>query len=420
MTKKLLFFTSRLPLNPLSGREMSLYYYIKYLHEMYEYDIIVVTFDEKTEVVDSPNEYIRTLYKIKAPGKKALLSNFFSMVFVKRMPLQVALYYSADTKEAVDKIVSRENPDIVMADMVRTSEYLKDFKGKKIFDMDDMLSVRYGRQLESKGGIINPFGAYANKLPSFVSKILDNNFIKRKILQYECNALSNYEMKISKSYNAVVLVSDRERDRLNAKLNEQKAVTVSTGVNCDYFSKVDVKVKENLISFLGVYSAPHNEDAVLYFYNSIFPIIKKENPDIVLRLVGGNVTDSIKRLKNDKAVNIEGRVEDVRRYIKESRVFIAPLRFGSGIKTKILEAMAMGVPVVTTSIGAEGMDAENYKDMIIEDDEEKFAEAVLRLISDKELYNKICSNGKEFVRNNYDWNIKMKSWNEVFNLINKG
>ncbi|URZ14864.1 glycosyltransferase family 4 protein [Clostridium felsineum] len=420
MRKKLLFFTSRLPLEPVSGREMSLYYYIKYLRKMYKYKIIVVTFDDKNEVLKKPNEYIEKLYKVKAPSKKVVIINLLNMVVAKKMPLQVALYYSKATKSYVDEIIQKEKPDIVMADMVRTSEYLKDFKGKKIFDMDDMLSVRYERQLNAKGKIINPFGAFSEKLPKFIKKLTDKDFVKKIILQYECKALVDYEVEISKSYDAVVLVSDREKERLNRSLNEHKAVTVSTGVNCQYFSEKDMKVRNNVISFLGVYSAPHNEDAVLYFYNNIFPIIKKRKKELVLRLVGGNVTPSIRKLSHDQDVDIRGRVPDVRQHIKESRVFVAPLRFGSGIKTKILEAMAMGVPVVTTSIGAEGMNVENYKDIIIEDDEKKFAEAVLKLTSDDELYNKLSSNGRSFVISNYDWNIKMKSWEKVFNLLNRG
>lgn len=420
MGKKLLFFTSRTPLKPVSGRETSLYYYIKYLNKMYNYDIVVITFAQKNEVIEDPNGYIQKIYNVEAPSKVKLLFNFFDMLLIKRLPIQVALFYSSKIQKRVNDIINTERPNIVMADMVRTSEYLKSFNGKKIFDMDDMLSVRYKRQLGSKGDIVNPFGAYSRKLPNFIGKILDHNIIKRKILNYEYKTLEKYEVEVSKVYDVVVLVSDIESNSLNKKLESLKAITVSTGVNCKYFSEPSVEIKDNLISFLGVYSAPHNEDAILYFYDKIFPTIKRYNQNVILRLVGGNVTDSIKNLQNDKCIEITGRVDDVRKYIKESRVFIAPLRFGSGIKTKILEAMAMGVPVVTTSVGAEGMNAENYKDIIIEDDEEKFAQAVLKLSNDDKLYNLISVNGKKFVVNNYDWNVKMMAWEKVFNLLYRG
>lgn len=417
--KKILFFTTRSPINPSSGREISLYYYIKYLNELYNYKIIVFTFGKDENCTIKPINFIDKLYTVKCPSSIEILKNCITKVIFKGYPLQVALFYSLKIKHKLNSIIEEENPDILISDMVRTSEYFKDYTTTKIFDMDDMLSVRYKSQLESEGKLMNPFGVYFDKLPKLLRKVLDKNFVRIFILKYEQRALKKYEVNVSKKYDAVVLVSPKEVDYLNREINDKKAFAVSTGVNCKHFEEKTVDKYENIISFLGVYSAPHNEDAVLYFYNDIFPLIKKVDPNLKLRLVGGNVTEKIKELGKYNSVELVGRVKDVRDYIKSSKVFIAPLRFGSGIKTKILEAMAMEVPVVTTSIGVEGIGLENYKNVIIADEPDRFAEAVCKLVRDNDLYNRIAKNAKEFVINNYDWNVQMKSWKNVFDFIEK-
>ncbi|AYD39328.1 glycosyltransferase [Clostridium fermenticellae] len=417
--KKILFFTTRSPIKPSSGREISLYYYIKYLHELYNYEIVVFTFGREKKCIVRPADFIHKLYTVKSPSNMDIFKNVIKKVIFGRYPLQVAIFYSLKIKYKLDEIIKKESPDILISDMVRTSEYFKDYKMTKIFDMDDMLSLRYKSQLESEGELINPFGAYFDKLPGVLKKILDKNYVKIFILKYEQMALQKYEVNISNKYDAVVLVSPKEVNYLNEKMDTKKAFVVSTGVDCKYFEDKIINRDENIITFLGVYSAPHNEDAVLYFYRDILPAIKKTNPNLKLRLVGGNVTKKVEKLKMDASIELVGRVEDVRDYIKSSKVFVAPLRFGSGIKTKILEAMAMEVPVVTTSVGAEGIGLENYENVIIQDDPNKFAKAVCELVADNGLYNRIAKNAKEFVMNNYDWNVQMKSWKNVFDFVEK-
>lgn len=415
--KKMLFLTARLPYPANSGRKNSLYNYCKYLNKMYGYEIINVSFLEKDDDINLKPDFISKTYVLEKPNNLNKIKNILNKTFIKNeMPLQVSMYYSDSIKDKISEIIDIERPNIVMCDMIRTAEYLKNVEIPKILDMDDMLSIRYRRQLALSLKDINPYGAFLYELPTLVQKILNIHTLKKFILKKETKLLQSYEVNISKYYDSVVFVSDKEAEVLNSIINEKKSYAVPIGVDIDYFMQTTKEEKENnSISFLGALNVTHNENAVIYLCEEILPIIKRRIADVKLYIVGGGATDRIKEIANaNENIILTGRVDDVRTYIRRTKVFVAPLLFGSGIKTKNLEAMAMGVPVVTTSIGAESINAVKDKDWIIEDDTNEIANKIIKLLQDDELNNLISNNGVKYIANNFSWDSCMKSWKDVF------
>lgn len=420
MKKKLLFLTSRLPYPTSSGRKNVMFYYCKYLHEMYGYEIINVSFLEYGDDVRLKPEFISKTYELNKVGFKNKLKNLIKDTLIKNeKPLQVSLYYSDEAKQEIKRIIEIEKPDLLMCDMVRTSEYLKEYNIPKILDMDDLLSKRYSRQLGINLKDVNPYGAFLYTLPESLQKILSNSLIKRYILQKEIKLLTKYEISVSEYYDAIVFVAQNEADELNKRINSNKSFAVPLGVDIDYFNENNEIIKEKKsISFMGALSVAHNETGIIHFCENIYPLIKCKVPDAKLYIIGSGATARLKKISDkDKDIILTGRVEDTREYIKKTQVFICPLLFGSGIKTKNLEAMAMGVPVITTEIGAESIGAKNMEHWIITNENESFSNAIIDVFEDDILNFKLGKNGFDYVSQNFSWDITMKKWEEVIDYL---
>jgi glycosyltransferase involved in cell wall biosynthesis len=191
---------------------------------------------------------------------------------------------------------------------------------------------------------------------------------------------------------------------------------VPMGVDLEYFQPNHKEEGPNLL-FTGIMSYFPNRDAVLYFYHKIFPIIKKAVPKAKFYIVGNSPTKKIQKLMSNDDVVVTGRVEDVRPYFDSSAVFVCPLRSGSGMQTKLLEAMAMKVPVVTTSLGFEALEASAGRDIIVADEVEKFAQEVIRLLKEKELRQSIAQNARKLVEERYGWPSVIRQLETVYEDI---
>ena len=236
------------------------------------------------------------------------------------------------------------------------------------------------------------------------------------ILKSEVSLLKKYERNIAKSYNKIVFVADREAEILNNELEFDRAVAVPLGVDFEYYSEFFGKQKKNqhTIAFLGAMSVAHNEAGAIHFIKDIFPLIQEKVSDAKFIIVGGGITNKLKKVaEENSSVIFTGRVDDVRTEVGKCQVFVCPLTFGSGIKTKNLEAMAMGVPVVTTSIGAENINAIDGQDWLIADDNRKFADQVVRVMTDNCLSEKLTQNGNVYVKENFTWDVAKERMKQI-------
>lgn len=407
--KRLVFLTARLPFPASSGRKNVMYNYCKILHETYGYDITVVSYLEDGDDPNAKPDFISDVIVLPKVSAKKKIKNLLLRTFIqRRWPMQVSLFWDSSNAVHIKEVLNDIKPDVVMCDMVRMTEYARDYQGYKIADLDDMLSIRYERQLSQDMAVINPYGAYLYSLPKSVQKILSLPRIKRMILASEVSLLKKYERDIAKIYNKTVFVAEREAIILNSELSFDRAVAVPLGVDVDYYGEFFDKQKKNqhTIAFLGAMSVAHNEAGAIHFIRDIFPLIQEKVPDSKFVIVGGGITEQLKKVaKGNDSVVFTGRVEDVRTEVGKCQVFVCPLTFGSGIKTKNLEAMAMGVPVVTTTIGAENINAVNGRDWIIADENLQFAKAVIGVLNNKDLHDKLSINAYAFVEKNFTWKV---------------
>ncbi len=413
--KTILFVMPRLPFPTVSGRKTSLYHYCRILSEQLGYRLVVAAFLEKGDDPDLKPEFIDQLVILKHPSKIEKIKNIFvKSIITSVYPIQVSLYLSSAAKMQINKLIEKEKPIAVIADMVRCTEYIKNAKSFKIADLDDRISLRYKRQFETDIKTVNPYGAFLDTLPKIIRKIAMYEPLKVSVLKREIKLLSAYEISIGKSCDKVVFVAQKEADNYNRELGEDKAIAVPIGVDVEYFKPQQVENKRNIISFLGAMNVAHNENAVNYFIERVFPKVLERVPDAIFYVIGGGVSTKLK-LKETNNIVFTGRVDDVRKYLNASKVFVCPMLFGSGIKTKNLEAMSLGLPVVTTSIGAENIDAKNGEEWFVADTDYEFAEKVIKILKNNKLEQACSSAARKYILNTFTWNVAKERFEKILN-----
>jgi len=217
--------------------------------------------------------------------------------------------------------------------------------------------------------------------------------------------INRMETANAAEFDHCIVVSAEEARLLGASVPEDKFSVVENGVDCADIRPLAQTVFGNDLLFIGVIGYPPNTDAVLYFCKAILPLIRRAIPDARLLVVGHAPPAEVRMLASSEAIIVTGAVEDPVPYYRRCRVCVAPLRAGGGTRLKILEAMAFGRPVVTTSLGCEGIEVVNGEHLLIGDTAEAFAENVIRLLRHPELSEKIVGAARQMVEQSYDWSL---------------
>lgn len=205
------------------------------------------------------------------------------------------------------------------------------------------------------------------------------------------------ELAVYRKADAVITVT---RDDAAVLLEEYPDIRYEVVPNIHEVNPIDAAPERDTLIFVGAFSHAPNVDAVLYFCGEILPLIKKSKPDLRFTIIGSNPPEQIRMLENE-SIRVTGYVPETSPYLHRSQVSVAPLRWGAGMKGKIGEAMAHGIPVVTTTVGAQGMGLTDRKNVMIADSPTSFADAVLKLLNDGALYSKIRSNAIQVIEDNY-------------------
>jgi polysaccharide biosynthesis protein PslH len=213
----------------------------------------------------------------------------------------------------------------------------------------------------------------------------ESNVVRRLAYRMEATKMARHEHWALRHFHHIIAVSEHDRRQMLA-MNENTSISVvPTGVDTGKYSLAPAANSEPpKIVFTGSMDWEPNIDAVAYFCEQILPRLRSEIPNLTFQIVGRNPHSKVKRLAGD-FVHVTGSVPSITEYLREAAVVVVPLRIGGGTRLKIFEAMAMGKAVVSTSIGAEGLDVQSGRDLIIADDPSGFANAVLRLLRDHEL-----------------------------------
>jgi polysaccharide biosynthesis protein PslH len=229
--------------------------------------------------------------------------------------------------------------------------------------------------------------------------------LKRAYLRGQWRKMQKFERQASHEFDCVVAVSRDDRELMKQDYGLEAVYDIPTGVDTEFFRPSGtVMPKPFNIVFTGSMDWLPNEDAMRYFTEQILPIIKKEIPEVTLTVVGRNPYPGLLELsERDPAIDVTGRVDDVRPYIDAAAAYIVPLRIGGGTRLKIYEAMAMEKPLVSTTVGAEGLPVQNDEELILADTPEAFAAAVVRVLQDRALAQSLGQRAAARVRESFGW-----------------
>ncbi len=227
--------------------------------------------------------------------------------------------------------------------------------------------------------------------------------IEKILLWIEAWKLRRYERQKMKFYHACITCSEADAAFVRRDAPGIRIQVIPNGVDLEFFRPSGIPREDPpILLFVGTMHYYPNIDAVRYFFETIYPFIRQVRPDVRVQIVGHRPPPEIQRLADPPSIEVTGSVPDVRPYYERASVFIVPLRLGGGTRLKIVEAMAMGLPVVSTSVGAEGLDVHPGEDIWIADDPRAFAEGVLRLLSDPALWGRLSTGGRRLACR-YDW-----------------
>jgi glycosyltransferase involved in cell wall biosynthesis len=230
-------------------------------------------------------------------------------------------------------------------------------------------------------------------------------------IRYTSNRL--YEKRIYDKFDRCLVVTQRDKELLESLNPRIRCTVIPIAVDVDYFSPLDINEEPAALTFLARLQYPVVIANVLHFYKDVFPLIRRENPDVKLYLVGRNPAKEITDLSTDPSVSVTGYVNDVRPYLAKSTVVIAPEILGTGMKYKVLEAMSMGKAVVTTTLGAQGIAANNREHLVVADTPADFAKATLSLLTDQGLRAPLGTNARKLVEEHYSWEAITKEVNQL-------
>jgi sugar transferase (PEP-CTERM/EpsH1 system associated) len=244
----------------------------------------------------------------------------------------------------------------------------------------------------------------------------ESNRVRRRLYRTQWRRMLRFEARAVARFDRVLAVSDADRDTLQRLYGERLTAPVSvvpTGVDTAYFTPApsdaspahggDAGAASKRVVFTGSMDWLPNADAVQYFCREILPLIRAAEPETTFTIVGRSPTPAVRRLAEDRGVEVTGRVEDVRPHLARSAVYVVPLRIGGGTRLKIFEAMSAGRAVVSTRIGAEGLPVEDGRHLLLADTPQDFARAVIRLLQDPAARDAIARDARALVTEHFDW-----------------
>jgi glycosyltransferase involved in cell wall biosynthesis len=239
----------------------------------------------------------------------------------------------------------------------------------------------------------------------------------RAVVTIEAFEMRAFERRAWREARLVGLVSETDRRFLSSREPDVETFLAPNGVDARFFEVRNGARHSNTAVFLGDYKYFPNVDAALFLVEDILPRVLDKRPDFVLHLAGKDVPPRMRHLGHHPSVQLLGRVDDVRDLLAHASVFVCPLRAGSGTRLKLLEAMACGVPVVTTTLGCEGLDVERGRHLLVADGPEAFAESVVTLLDDRAQAATLSRDGRHWVECHASWNVARQALAEAYRRV---
>ena len=370
---KILILTSRFPYPLEKGDKLRLFHQIKYLSR--SNDLILISLEKAPSVSDQKiiDQYCQTTYTFHQGFIRHVLNG--SLAMAKGIPLHVGYFLDPGLIPKVKRIIEKEQPDHIFCQLIRMAPYLRNCEISKSIDYMDAFSLRVARRSKQSAS----WGWF---------------------WRLEAKRLQKFEKSIMHGFQYRFIISEPDRQYLQAfGINGLKLLT--NGVDIEKFQKSGGKEQKFDIAFVGNMGYYPNVQAAKFLVKEIGAKLRVLYPDIRILIAGANPTGAVKALHNEW-IHVSGFMEDIREAYQSAKVFVAPIFTGSGLQNKILEAMAMELPCVTTSIVNESIKAPSHL-IRIADDVDNFVSQILFFLRNPKKATQIGSLGRGFVKEHFSW-----------------
>lgn len=386
---KILFLAHRLPYPPDKGEKIRAYHLLRFLSKGHRIWLASLAWSPKevrdAEQLSSLCEQLFTVRMRPLWAKIRCLPTLLSSD-----PLTLPYFRSARMGFQVRRWLRNGQFDLVLAFSSSMAQYaMARTLTPKVMELVDVDSDKWTQ--------------YAKKV----------GFPLSAIYAREGRRLQSFEARVAQSFDRCTVVSEAEQRIFQTAFKGCTAYVVPNGVDHQHFRPRGGRRQANSLVFVGTMSYFPNVDAVLYFCNQILPLIRRHIPQVNFLIVGRNPTRGVRRLCTRKGIQVIGAVPDIRVYLERAMVFVAPLRIAPGVQNKILQAMAMGVPVVCTSQAVQGIQAQAGHDLMLADTPQDFAVRTVELLLDRQKWESLSRNGRRTVVERYDWDVCLGKFEEV-------
>lgn len=386
---KILILLSRVPYPLEKGDKLRAYHQIKGLSRHHE--IILVALNDSALHPDAVNE-LKTFCKQVYVFNLSRLSIFWNLAiaYFSRRPYQVNYFYSRSIHKKIEKIIDEQHPDRIYCQLTRMSEYVKGYNHiPKTIDLMDAFSKGIERRIKT------------------------SPFLYRWVFKQEYSRLKNYEHLMLHYFDQLTIISEQDRDFV-AHEESDRIHIIPNGVDTDYFSPADSE-KDFELLFTGNMNYPPNIDCAVYLAEKVLPIVNKTFPSARLLISGAQPATRVKALASDKVI-VGGWVSDIRDSFKRSMIFLAPMQIGTGLQNKLLEAMAMGLPSITSPLANHALGAPEGDCILVGHTPEEIARLAVDLLQDESKRKKLATRGQEFVKEHFSWDTHNARLEEIILL----
>ncbi len=390
MKKKMLFITPRISIPANSGGLIVTLNAIKFLAKIFDLDLIFfVDYNVELDlIIKKLKGYgVKDVICIKQKLKSKNLINILISLF-SNTPLSIYRNKSKNMEDKISKII--KNYDFIYADHWLTMQFIPQDTNAQIFLREHNAEYKMWERLLK----------------------IEKNIVKKLYLFIETKKIKKYEKNICNKATQVMTITNEDKDSLIKIGVKKENITMLPGIIIDGLDNKpfsDFNLRSNNLMYVGSLSWDANIDGLVYFLNNIYPNVKAKIPDIKFYIIGKNPPESLQKFaQKDKSIILTGFVQDLKKYYVKSKLFVVYLRYGSGIKIKILEALSNAMPVITNDIGIEGIYTGGVA-LAVNDKE--FSEKIILLLKNNNILCNMSREGLNYILGNYS----EKQYTDFFN-----